>query len=388
MLEGIGLGSDAEAVYRVMLLHRKWGVLQIATELGRAESQIRDALDQLADLALLRQSRETPDELRPVHPEMGLRLLLERQHAQVIEHQQRFAKSQAAVSQLISEYSATRQNETSVHAERIEGMDSVQSRLEELASKTSSECLSFIPGGDRSLSSLAASRQIDELMLKRGKSVRTVYMDSARNDKATLAYARWFTQFGGAARTTPTLPIWMVLLDREVALVPLNPECTRHGAVQLTGTGIIAALVTLFEQVWTAAVPLDKESRHADAELTGQERELLRLLSQGLTDEVVARKLAISLRTERRMMAHMMERLGAHSRFEAGLRVNERRWLSPLSWRLGRVRNKPPSPGVWSNPHPECRRLRRHYHRRPAYHLAPAQNLAGSRATQGYVTRD
>lgn len=49
----------------------------------------------------------------------------------------------------------------------------------------------------------------------------------------------------------------------------------------------------------------------------------------GLTDEVAARRLGISLRTARRMMARIMERLGAHSRFEAGLRAKERRWLSP-----------------------------------------------------------
>jgi DNA-binding CsgD family transcriptional regulator len=168
-------------------------------------------------------------------------------------------------------------------------------------------------------------------MLTRGKSVVTVYLDSVRNDPATLGYARWLTEHGGAVRTTPTLPVRMVLFDREIALVPIDPENTRRGAVQLTGAGIITALVTLFEQVWTMAVPLGDESRHVDDELTGQERELLRLLAQGLTDEVAARKLGISLRTERRMMASIMDRLGAHSRFEAGLRANERRWLSPLS---------------------------------------------------------
>lgn len=313
-----------------MLLHRECGVAQIAANLGHTEHRIRDALDQLADLALLRQSRDAPGELRPVDPEMGLRLLLERQHAQVIERQRRFAESQAAVSQLISDYTAVRHAAPSESTERLESMDSVQSRLEELAERTCSECLSFMPGGGQSLSSLAASKPLDELMLTRGKSVLTVYLDSVRNDPPTLAYARWLAEHGGTVRTTPTLPVRIVLFDREVALVPIDPENTRAGAVQLSGAGIITALVTLFEQVWTAAVPLG-ESRHADDELTGQERELLRLLSRGLTDEVAARKLGISLRTERRMMASIMERLGAHSRFEAGLRARERRWLSLLS---------------------------------------------------------
>lgn len=327
LLEEIGLNSEAEAVYRTMLLHRDWGVSQIAAHLRCTESRIRESLDELTDLALLRQSRDKPGEFRPVDPEMGLQLLLERQQARIAEHQQRFAESQAAVSQLVFEYTATRETAISGSGDRLDGIDSVQSRLEELANGVTSECLSFMPGGGQSTSSLIASKPLDELMLTRGKKVLTVYLDSVRNDPATLSYARWLTERGGAVRTAPTLPLRMVLFDRETALVPIDPENTRRGAMQLTGAGIITALVTLFEQVWATAVPLGEESSRADDELTRQERELLRLLAQGLTDEVAARRLGISLRTERRMMASIMERLGAHSRFEAGMRVKERRWL-------------------------------------------------------------
>jgi DNA-binding CsgD family transcriptional regulator len=260
---------------------------------------------------------------------MGLQLLLHRQQAEVLEQQHRFTKSQAAVSELISEYTAARRTGMSGDTERIEGMDAVQSRLEELAQRTTSGCLSFMPGGGQSASSLTASKPLDELMLQRQNTVLTLYLDSVRNDTATVAYARWLTELGGLVRTTPTLPLRMVLFDREIALVPIDPENTRLGAVQLTGPGIITALITLFEHVWDAAIPLGDESRHTCGELTSQERELLRLLSQGLTDEVAARRLGVSLRTTRRMMASIMERLGAHSRFEAGLRAKERRWLSP-----------------------------------------------------------
>lgn len=61
--------------------------------------------------------------------------------------------------------------------------------------------------------------------------------------------------------------------------------------------------------------------------LTGQEQELLRLLGQGFTDEMASKRLGLSLRTARRMMADLMELLGARSRFEAGLLVGGRGWL-------------------------------------------------------------
>ncbi|MDP9611903.1 MULTISPECIES: LuxR C-terminal-related transcriptional regulator [Streptomyces] len=46
-----------------------------------------------------------------------------------------------------------------------------------------------------------------------------------------------------------------------------------------------------------------------------------------LTDSAVARQLGMSDRTVRRVVAQLMERLGAQSRFEAGVRAVERGWI-------------------------------------------------------------
>lgn len=51
------------------------------------------------------------------------------------------------------------------------------------------------------------------------------------------------------------------------------------------------------------------------------------LLAKGLTDETAAGRLGVSLSTIRRSMAAIMERLGARSRFEAGLRAAHMGWL-------------------------------------------------------------
>jgi DNA-binding NarL/FixJ family response regulator len=61
--------------------------------------------------------------------------------------------------------------------------------------------------------------------------------------------------------------------------------------------------------------------------LTDMERELLTLLASGLTDEAAGERLGISLRTARRMMADLMARLDASSRFEAGLKAVKCGWL-------------------------------------------------------------
>ncbi|WP_206442911.1 LuxR C-terminal-related transcriptional regulator, partial [Candidatus Protofrankia californiensis] len=57
------------------------------------------------------------------------------------------------------------------------------------------------------------------------------------------------------------------------------------------------------------------------------ERLLLRLLSLGAKDEAAARHLGVSVRTVRRMIADLMRRMDARSRFQAGILAAERGWL-------------------------------------------------------------
>ncbi|MFF7729079.1 response regulator transcription factor [Streptomyces sp. NPDC008001] len=66
----------------------------------------------------------------------------------------------------------------------------------------------------------------------------------------------------------------------------------------------------------------------APAEPLGEpERALLSFIAQGHTDESAAAQLHVSPRTARRMTASIMERLGARSRFEAGLKAARLGWL-------------------------------------------------------------
>lgn len=186
-----------------------------------------------------------------------------------------------------------------------------------------------MPGGAQPQDTLDASRPLDAALLERGIPMRTLYQASVRNDPPTLDYARWLTSQGAQVRTAAILPLRMVLFTGQAALLPVDPDHTRRGAVQLQGPGILTALAALFEAIWDQAddfgTATDRE--HDDNGLTGQERQLLRLLAQGHTDAIVARRLSIGVRTARRMMAELMTRLGARSRFEAGAEAVRRGWL-------------------------------------------------------------
>jgi DNA-binding CsgD family transcriptional regulator len=154
--------------------------------------------------------------------------------------------------------------------------------------------------------------------------IRTLGLNSIRNDPATWTYARLLVELGTQARAVPTLPIRMLIYDRKATLVPIDPTDNGAGAVQLTGAGNVAAVLAPFEQTPTTATPLHTARITSGDDLSPQERKLLKLLAAGLTDEGAGRQLGLSQRTVRRMMADLMERLGARGRFDAGRRAAER----------------------------------------------------------------
>ncbi|MET9951468.1 helix-turn-helix transcriptional regulator [Streptomyces sp. NPDC006339] len=328
MLEVLGLDVEEESVYRAMLSVPAGGVEDLAARLGMTESRVRDALDRLVDLDLLTPSRDSAGGLRAVSPDVGLDTMIRRQEAELARRQEQLARSKAAVARAVAEYAHLRPNTETEEAERLVGLDAIQDRLEILTRGLAQECLSIIPGGAQSQRSLDASRPLDEEAMARGVHLRAVYQDSARNDGPTLAYAQWTTERGGLVRTSPVLPPRMLIFDRRVALVPIDPENSRLGALCTSSSGIVASLVSLFEQTWETAVPLGADHRQRpDDGITAGDRELLRLLASGLTDEGAGKRLGISVRTVRRQMAALMERLNATSRFEAGLKAAQRGWL-------------------------------------------------------------
>ncbi|MFF4836994.1 LuxR C-terminal-related transcriptional regulator [Streptomyces sp. NPDC001315] len=119
----------------------------------------------------------------------------------------------------------------------------------------------------------------------------------------------------------------MLVFDRRIALIPLDPSNTRAGALRTEEPAVVGNLLVLFEQAWETAIPLGNRTAEAGPEVSATEKELLKLLAGGITDEAAARRLGVSMRTVRRQMASLMERLEATSRFEAGLKAARQGWL-------------------------------------------------------------
>ena len=132
MLEALGLSRTAEQLYQAMLDQPAFGVAQLAAALAIGESQVHSALDDLADLMLVRTSREHPGRMRAVHPQVGLADMLLRQEAELAVRQAQVVASRAALTRLVAER-ADAHDSRSAHGERLLGMDAIQDRLEIMA---------------------------------------------------------------------------------------------------------------------------------------------------------------------------------------------------------------------------------------------------------------
>ncbi|MCZ7414482.1 helix-turn-helix transcriptional regulator [Streptomyces sp. WMMC897] len=130
-------------------------------------------------------------------------------------------------------------------------------------------------------------------------------------------------QDGVGVRHSPRLPPGALVL-------------TAGGAVLTTGLGAgtqyvltrdsaaLRALSGLSDLLWERA---DRYHEEREEPPTESERQLLGMLVRGLTDHAIARQLGLSDRTVRRVVAQLMDRLRARSRFEAGARAAERGWI-------------------------------------------------------------
>ncbi|WP_435127122.1 LuxR C-terminal-related transcriptional regulator [Actinacidiphila sp. bgisy144] len=167
--------------------------------------------------------------------------------------------------------------------------------------------------------------------LARGIRFRTLYAVAALEDPSRLEQAESMVGKGERARVVATVPLKLVLIDGRTAMTPLtNGETgTDFHAIVIHPSTLTLALWSLFESLWESGTPLDRSAALPPGTdgLNPSERRLLKLLAVGLKDEAIARQLGISLRTLRRRIGDLQDRLGAAGRFQAGVQAAKRGWI-------------------------------------------------------------
>jgi len=103
-----------------------------------------------------------------------------------------------------------------------------------------------------------------------------------------------------------------------VAYIPGSAD--RGTALRISHPPLVSCLIQVYEVLWAQAVPLaeNHQATAPNAPVTAVQHSIARLLAEGHVDDVVARKMGISVRTCRSHIARLMHTLGATSRTHLG----------------------------------------------------------------------
>lgn len=118
-------------------------------------------------------------------------------------------------------------------------------------------------------------------------------------------------------------PCTVAILCRSCAAGSSSSRRAPFGAYVLRGRALTAPVVALCEQHWATGAHYTAVDAGRDVS-TERVRQVVALLARGMKDEAVARRLGVSSRTMRRLVAATMDELGAQSRFQSGIEAVRR----------------------------------------------------------------
>lgn len=156
-----------------------------------------------------------------------------------------------------------------------------------------------------------------------GRRSRAIYPVRALTEAPAALRVR--ADLGEQVRVISEVPTRMFILGDGHAVLPEPIGFTDEPRVHIRQRSVVAALTMWFELLWSRAAPV--REFEAGRGLPDERQFLFERMMAGDTDEVIARKLGIGLRTVRRRIAELMSELGVDTRFQAGVEAVRRGWL-------------------------------------------------------------
>lgn len=324
-LAPLGLEPAQEAVYRALLRHPERQAAALAGDVGQDPDEVARHVEALVGAGLL---RRTPTGPRPERPDLATAAALARAQQELTEQQDRVVAARREINDLVELYVAgSRLSDDGLDVERVEGPVAIRQRLDELTTATRAEFWT-VNQGVATPEELQEVRANDRPHVERGVQFRSIVPSAFLLQDSGLGNVLTTSALGEQYRVLPDPPLTFVVADRVVVVVPLDPDDVRRGALFVRSPGVVRAFAALFELTWAQARPVFTHVGDARPDgLETRDQRLLELLATGAQDETVARQLGVGVRTVRRDVARLMDRLGARSRFEAGVLAAGRGWL-------------------------------------------------------------
>ncbi|GAA4610813.1 DNA-binding response regulator [Saccharopolyspora hordei] len=172
---------------------------------------------------------------------------------------------------------------------------------------------------------------LESRKLAEGVQYQVLYDRSALALPPQLDITTKLVAQGEQARVIHVAPTKLIMVDNEIALMPLTvSQDTVESAVVVRSSAMLAALGRIFDDMWRFAAPFTAAQdllSGQEMQPTEEERWILSLLASGATDDTIGRLMGFSARTAHRRVRELIARLGVETRFQAGMQAVKLGWL-------------------------------------------------------------
>ena len=326
MLEVLGLDRLAESLYLTLIDNPPLSGGELASRTGIEPELVGNALVRLEDGGLISRVPGSSACYTALPPGHALEVLL-------LARERDIQRVRAFTEGLTERHREVRRSRDSVSPiEVITGRDGVARCGQQLFNRAEKE----IRGIDAPpYAQTSDGERVNSATVIGGRRVRSRFIH-ARDTLSVPGATRRLEQdiaAGEEVRFLPEAPMKLIIADDQAALIPLlaTPQVL-DSCILVHPSALLDALSTLFELLWGQAQPY-MPGRMApageDEFVSEEERRIISLLAMGLPDETIARQLGIGHRTVQRRVQALLERLGAGSRFQAGVLAASRGWWQP-----------------------------------------------------------
>lgn len=225
-------------------------------------------------------------------------------------------------------------DELAMHYERAKGSAgaacefladpaTVNARIQVAVARAECEILAAQPGGPRTRELLDIAVERDAKALERGVTMKTLYLDTVRDDTVTREWATLMTGRGTQFRTLGSPFQRCIIVDRREAFIEdhTDPDAPPHAAWHVRDRALVAFIAVVFDETWRRALPWTGQARTVGlgvgmgvgARTTRRQREMLRDLCDGISQAATAKRLGWSSRAVAREFEKLRTMFGAKS---------------------------------------------------------------------------
>ncbi|GGS93364.1 hypothetical protein GCM10010156_59520 [Planobispora rosea] len=272
----------------------------------------------LVELGLLHPLSDHSDVWVPLRPSSAVIRLSRPLNDEIKEREEWIHRLHAVLAPLEAVYSATQQRQQHnwliIHADPR----AVEAALEECLSGSREELLLTQLGNGGDAHPLTLTYGQMQPLFRRGVGSRIIYQHAVRFNPRTLEFMRLVSGRGGQVRTLPSVVDRLVIVDREVAFIPADLEL--RSVLEIQHRGLVRFLADVFERDWWQATPVDVKNFISTSKesMSQLQHAILRLLVEGHTDDAIARRMGLNVRTCRGHIAKISKQLGSNSRAQLG----------------------------------------------------------------------